>query len=235
MLQTYTARTTEIEVVAEHIYRYVFTLENKATLNFVPGQYILLNIPGGYRQYSISSAPQNGGFVETVVDVRPMGPGSKYLLSLKIDDQVTFRAPLGVFVLQKTSLPKFFLATGTGIAPLKSMALDLAARNFTDDFHLLWGLRNHQDVYFKRLFEELDTRIPTFHHHFCFSQDEPRDNTELSGRIPEALRTLWIDNTLLSNYEWYICGRPDTVDSIRQALLQDFGIKQDHIFNEKFT
>ena len=235
MLQTYTARTIVTQEISAHIYRFVFALENNATLAFNPGQYFLLNIPNGYRQYSISSSPANNRELEMVADVGPMGEGSKYLLSLKKDTLVTFRAPLGIFMLQRTAAPKNFLATGTGVTPFKSMILDLDARNFNEDYHLLWGLRTHSDIYFKHEFEHLAAQNKMFHYHICYSQDDPRDNTELKGYVQDALRILYPNNYVLEKYEWYICGRPQRVDSIKNSLLNDFGILTDHIFNEKFT
>lgn len=235
MLQTYTARTTVIEEVAARIYRFEFALEGSKSISFVPGQYMLLNIPEGYRQYSISSPPIQTSQLEIVADVAPMGSGSRYLLSLKKNSLITFRAPLGVFMLQQTTMPKFFLATGTGVAPMKSMILDLITHDFQEDYHLVWGLRTHDDVYFKREFAQLGEQNPKFHHHICFSQDDPQDNTELKGYVQHALRILHPDNYGLEKYEWYLCGRPQTVDSIRQSLINDFDVSSVNIYNEKFT
>ena len=195
----------------------------------------MLNVTGRYRQYSISSSPQQTQEVEIVADTTPMGAGSKYLLSLQLHDPVTFRAPLGVFVLQQTDLPKIFLATGTGIAPLKSMVLDLAARDFKEDYHLLWGIRTHSDAYFKNDFEQLDTLHPSFHYHMCFSQEDPRDTTELKGHVQDGLKTLFPNINFVRNYEFYICGRSQTVDGIKESLLNDFQIPASRTFHEKFT
>ena len=61
-----------------------------------------------------------------------MGAGSRYLLSLK-NNELTFRAPLGVFVLKNTPT-KIFLATGTGITPFKSMVMSLVKMNLALHF-----------------------------------------------------------------------------------------------------
>lgn len=234
MLQTYRAQTSVSEEIAPHIYRFVFSLLEGKSLSFVPGQYLLLNIPNGTRQYSFSSSPQNP-LIEIIVDISPMGEGSKYLSSLRVGDEVTFRAPMGVFTLRQTPAPKIFMATGTGIAPMKSMALSLAAQNFAARYHIIWGLRKREDAYFRHEFEELDKQNANFQFHFCFSQSEPQETHELSGYVDKGLRTLYPENIFLMDTEFYLCGRPETVDAIQKTLIKDFDIAPGHIFLEKFT
>ncbi|MFA6005392.1 MAG: FAD-dependent oxidoreductase [Patescibacteria group bacterium] len=234
MLQTYTASTIVKEEIAPGVFRFVFTLPDKS-IAFNAGQYLLLNVPGGYRQYSISSSPHQTDEIEIIVDIAPMGIGSKYLQAFKLGEQVTFRAPLGVFMLQKTNLPKIFLATGTGIAPIKSMVLDLAHRAFVEDYHILWGLRSHKDAYFKRELNNLDRLNRNFHYHICYSREDPEDTTELKGYVQDGLRILFPNNNFLLSHEFYLCGRPNTVDEVKKALRTEFTVPESHIFNEKFT
>ena len=234
MLQSFDATLKETSKLAENIHHFVFSFINQE-LEFEAGQYMLVEVGGGYRQYSIGSSPNQKKEVETVVDVTPMGLGSKYLLNLKVGDEVKFRAPLGVFKLQTTSKPKFFLGTGTGIVPLKSMILALTESSFASSYNLYWGLRTKENLYFQSLWQELKTKNSQFSYQYCLSQEkEPLDNVFL-GHIQEALLKTQKDLSILKAAEYYLCGRPQTVAMLQDFLLNDLQIPDAQIFHEKFT
>lgn len=235
MLTTFHASVLEIEQLTEKVYRFVFKLKNPTQLEFSPGQYILLNIPGGFRQYSISSAPYENKIVETVVDVTPMGAGSRYLLSLKKNDGVVFRAPLGVFVSKDTPSPKIFLATGTGITPFKSMIQSLVKNKFSAPIFLFWGVRTKKDIYFDSLFKEIAKKNSFFTYAYCLSQERIREECILPGRITSVIPTQYKLNDFPPSAEWYVCGRPQMIDDMLILLKEDLKIDPIHIFHEKFT
>jgi len=57
-------------------------------------------------------------------------------------------APLGIFVLDKTTLrKKIMVSTGTGVAPFRSMILDYLENGGSDDVTLYWGMRHEEDLY----------------------------------------------------------------------------------------
>lgn len=234
MLQTYTAKLKQKQQLVDKIYRFVFTLQNQAEINFTAGQYFLLDVKGGYRQYSISSPPSQKNALETVVDITPMGLGSKYLLSLKLGDTVSFRAPLGLFFLQKSEKPKLFLATGTGIAPMKSMILDLIEQKFTQPFQLFWGLRTKEDLYFQNLWSTLKQQNSNFNYTYCLSRETEKLNNVYNGYIQDALKNFALPFQL-TTCEYYLCGRPQTVEALKQFLLQELKINPQQIFYEKFS
>ncbi len=237
MLQTYRARLSEKQELATKIYRFVFTLEAPQQVNFTAGQYLLLEVKGGYRQYSISSPPSQKTALETIVDVTPMGIGSKHLLSLNIGDTVSFRAPLGMFFLQTTNKPKLFLATGTGIAPIKAMILTLVEKGFSGPFQLFWGLRNKQDIYFQDLWASLKQKNSNFDYTYCLSREKDRLEKIFPGHIQDALKNFRFlnSNFQLHDAEFYLCGRPQTVDALKQFLLEELNISTKQVFHEKFT
>lgn len=235
MLTTFRAITTKREKLTNFVYRFVFKLREPTELSSTAGQYILLNIPGGFRQYSISSAPNEKGEIETVADVTPMGPGSKYLLSLNLNDEISFRAPLGLFTLKITDCPKIFLATGTGIAPLKSMILTQYEQNSRSKMTLLWGLRTKADCYYKDVFEQLSLNNTNFHFYYCLSKEVGKADHLMDCRITDALDTLFNAQFFPLNSEWYICGRPEIVEDLKMQLQNIYHIEQKYIFHEKFT
>lgn len=237
MLQTYTAQVTKKKVVAPDILQFSFKLIKPNSIEFKPGQYFLLQINDAVRHYSFSSSPNQKNEIETVVDISPMGIGSKYLASLTINDQVDFRAPLGQFFLQPNNKSKIFIATGTGMVPFKSMILFLVENRFSQPFKLVWGVRNRRDLYFNDIWQKLAHQSQYFNYYYCLSREKVERPHFFSGRIQNCLtqNLTSIAPNALNSYEFYLCGRPQTVEDLKQFLIQEIKIPEESIFFEKFT
>src|ERR1035437_8003989 len=120
-------RQLTVDVIEMH-------LESSAPFSFAPGQFISAIIPGAgpggrdiRRAYSIASSPElmpSKNIFELCVKVIEDGPGANYLNRLKIGESFKGQVPYGDFVY-KTKHDKHvvFIATGTGIAPFRSMLL----------------------------------------------------------------------------------------------------------------
>lgn len=93
--------------------------------SFLAGQYISLKVDdrGQRRSYSIASFPSQAE-IELLIDVSPMGIGSRYVLGLQPGDEVEALGPLGRFGINGKRGKKLFVATGCGIVPLRSMILE---------------------------------------------------------------------------------------------------------------
>ncbi|MCR4326639.1 MAG: FAD-binding oxidoreductase [Candidatus Roizmanbacteria bacterium] len=235
MLYQCAATVKAKEEVAPCIYRFVFTLKDLSSISFTPGQYLLLQIPDGFRQYSISSAPSDTADIETIVDLTPMGVGSRYLLQLKLGDVVHFRAPAGIFTLKENSNPKILLATGTGITPLKSMLQHLAQQQPMPDSYLFWGLREKKDIYLTSVLNEISTRHPNFSYHICLSREEANGEPHhFNGRMQECI-IAQITPEMAMRADWYLCGRPIVVEELVGFIQQQYAVPKDRFFHEKYT
>lgn len=241
MLQNYVAKVKTKQELLKNIFRFEFSLLKPSIIEFKAGQYLLLDVKQGFRHYSISSSPRQNHILETVVDTAPMGIGSQYLLSLNVGDKVNFKAPIGLFILPATTKTKIFLATGTGIVPLISMLTSLAETKFKKNYQLFWGLRTKTDLYFTDRLASLQKQNPNFDYTYCLSKEEVKDEQCFSGHIQDALLIL---NSKFSiptnsagklNYEFYLCGRPQTVDQLKQFLIDNIKVSETQIFHEKFT
>ncbi len=234
MLQTYKAKVSSIDQVSPKVYRFRFQLTEPQTVSFTAGQYLLLDVNGAYRQYSISSSPSQNTYVETAVDITPMGLGSKYLMGLKKGEEVSFRAPLGMFTLKKTGAPVVFLATGTGVVPLKSMIHQLTEDNYPQPYKLIWGLRERRSIYFDKEWQEIRVQNPNFDYLYCLSREENPDGPrQMKGHVQDALAALSPEE--LGRSEFYICGRFQTVEDLKGFLIDKLKIHPDRLNYEKFT
>jgi len=230
MLQNYQARLISKKRLAKNSYQFKFLLIKPNQIKFEAGQYLLLDVKGGYRQYSVSSPPKQTTILETIVDLSPMGIGSQYLLGLKTGQPVSFKAPLGLFVLNKTKQPKIFLATGAGISPIKAMLSYLFENQFKKPVFLFWGLKKEENLYLESFLARLKKNNPNFNYFFCFSKQKPRKQNCFSGHIQKALAK----TKIAKKAEFYLCGRQNTVDSLKTFLLQNKKIPAHQIFHENF-
>lgn len=195
-----------------------FRLGESETMNFTAGQHIMWYIaPGINRSMSLASPQAWLPEFEICHDVSPMGPGSRWMLALTAGDEVEFMGPLGVFTLDKeSSRPKFFIATGSGIAPFRAMILDylegLPARQ--SPITLYWGLRSPQDVFWQQEFSELSSKYPNFR--FILTLSQPDGSWQgKSGRVTAHLEE--IANPPGNDY--YLCGNKNMVEEVSQWLL----------------
>lgn len=231
MLQNYIATLTTKTQLNPTVYELKFKLIKPVSLLFKAGQYLLLDIKNGYRQYSISSSPNQTSSIETLVDLKPMGLGSVYLLNLNLNDSVSFRAPLGMFTLKETKQPKVFLATGAGISPIKAMILKLAEQKFSSPFSLFWGVAKKQDLYLQNLWTQIKQAHPNFNFTYCLSKETNLTIPYFMGHIQEALTT----QAFGPKTEFYLCGRSQTVKAIQEFLITKLNIAPEFIFHENFT
>ena len=147
------ARIDKLELLAPDVLRIELRLPPRNTFRFLAGQYIDVTSPGGIkRSYSIASAATAPDKVELQVRRVEQGALSAYWFDqAKANDLLRFNGPLGTFFLRPVAgLDLVFLATGTGIAPIRSMLLQLgtmAAADLPRSVSLYWGGRHREDLY----------------------------------------------------------------------------------------
>ena len=207
----------------------------ESDFKFEAGQFIMINVGGGvYRAYSITSSPGDE-LLEVVIDTTPGGPGSQWAKRVKEGDEVVFRGPFGHFELRNSSADRvefrFFVATGTGIAPIRSM-LRSAKGDKKVRYKLVWGLRYKKDVYFDKEWQWLKLEWPSFDYVYCLSREKREEDRYFFGRVTDYLKT-YIDESRVLRSEFYVCGRMAMVDEVRR-ILEDKGVKAEQVVWEKY-
>ena len=124
--QKFTSRLASMEKVSSKVYVKRFDLIEPKEIAFLAGQTVMLQVaPGVNRSMSIASPPSIHTSILVAHDVSPNGPYSQWTVHASVGDSMNFIGPLGVFVCDAQSpRGKIFVATGTGIAPFRSMLLD---------------------------------------------------------------------------------------------------------------
>lgn len=161
-----------VDIIKETEKNWRFIFEDPLNeLKFIPGQLVqLVANPGEEdtfaRNYSLASWPQGTNQFELIITELPGGKMSNHLFhEAKIGTEFLYRGPMGIFTLtpEVETRPIFFVSTGSGISPFRSMAGWLAERNI--QFHnikLFFGTRTENDLLYREELEEIQEMVPNF-------------------------------------------------------------------------
>lgn len=229
-----TARLEDKTQHTDKFVQYAFELDQPHRMEFVAGQYVSLKVSdhGERRSYSICSTPDIKHGFELLIDHSPQGLGSKYLENLQFGDTVNVLSPLGRFVVEERPEEQAlgFVATGSGIAPIRSMILDqLQVKKDTRKMVLYWGLRHESDMFWQLEFQELSETFPNFQFHPTLSKPESEKWTLCNGRVTNCLN----DHDLMPNAGYYICGNERMLHDVVDLLAQK-GVPAENVHHEKF-
>ena len=235
-MQTYHALVEWSKEITKRVWVARFKLDLPPTMEFLAGQYCSFAIDKNLRRtFSITTPPsQHDGF-EVCADVTPMGPGSVWLMNLKHGDRVEFLGPMGKFTLDgESKRNRVFIATGTGIAPVRSMIYDTLfpanneLRITNSETHLFWGLRYEGDMFWHEEIVNLTSDHPRFSYLLTLSQPSETWSGK-RGYVTDHL----INLEALPTFDFYLCGNRGTIDSIKEFLLLH-GVPQEQIKTELF-
>jgi len=207
------ATVFSITKLSSHVYQYVFDLPTP--LQFTPGQYATFIIDAQTRrQYSFAAPCVNQKEFEIVVDVTPMGPGSKFFLEKKVGDIMQVLAPLGTFYFEEPTNPVVFVATGTGIVPFRTMIEEYLTNDGKQDIYLYWGLRHEEDIFWKEMLDRWQKSYCNFHYSIILSK--PSDVWQ--GKIGHVTEHILEEITNLENHTFYLCGNKNMIIDLREKL-----------------
>jgi CDP-4-dehydro-6-deoxyglucose reductase len=197
--------------------------------NFIPGQYINLIGPRNIkRSYSIANNLQSN-LIEIHIKKVTDGLFSDYWFhEAKVDDLLRFHGPLGTFFLRdKSNMGAIFLATGTGIAPIKSILdkLESSAEKIPQPIYLLWGVRDNADHYIDLSYNNLD-----LHYIRVLSNPENNFDGEI-GYVQDVLMRLKLN---LSKYFVYACGNQNMIQDSKNLLI-DNGLHNLNFISDAFV
>jgi ferredoxin-NADP reductase len=226
------ATLVDSKELAPDVRHFVFEASGVENLNFVPGQFASLTqvIEGREitRAYSFASAPHSGNRFELCLNRVPDGIFSVRLFDLKPGDEIGMRPPLGTFTLRQPPRESVFIATGTGIAPFRSM-LQAHLSESSPPFTLVFGARHEAGLVYLSEFEEMARRYPQFR--FWPVLSRPHAGwTGRTGRVQAHVVEAVGDRRDL---DVYLCGLKDMVNDVR-AMLKEMGFDRKQIFHEKY-
>jgi ferredoxin-NADP reductase len=196
-----------------------FETANGSSLEFRPGQYIWLefNMDGRKlsRAYSLASSPHHDNRFDLCLNIVLGGHVSPSVFDLKPGDPIEFRGPFGRFVLREPPDPvSAFIATGTGIAPLRSMIQYLFQTPSTSEVWLIFGVREESDILYRDEFEQLAREHPNFRFVPTLSRPGP-DWKGHTGYVQKQIAVYLRDK---AGFHAYVCGLKRMVNDVRHQL-----------------
>ena len=119
------AKLIESSEIAPLVRHFVFEVPELEKFTFAPGQFVSMNhmINGKKitRAYSVASAPSETNRFELCLNLVQEGLLSPLLFAMQPGETIEIRPPLGMFVLRNPPRETILIATGTGIAPFRSI------------------------------------------------------------------------------------------------------------------
>ena len=236
-LQTFSARLTGSIALSAQTKHLEFETRGASRFGFVAGQWLSFKTVKSdgeeiTRAYSIASHPGEDGRFALCLNRVQDGYMSNFLCDMKEGDEVACQGPFGDFILRPPLRDTIFIATGTGIAPFRSMIYWLLAqesRHQDKQFWLLFGCRYEADIYYHGEFLDLAAQHANFHYLPTLS----RGSSEwqgLRGYVQEHLSTIAAGRT---DMHAYICGLEKMVNENRE-LLKGLGWDRKSILYEKY-
>ena len=221
------------EIGRDDIRHFIFEIPELDLFDFVPGQFVSFTEQIGEkkitRAYSIASPPLGNNRFELCINLVQDGKFTPTLWSKQIGDSLDVKGPSGGFVMHKPPRDCIFVATGTGIAPFRSMAIDLLKRDSETKMTLIFGTRYEQNLTYVDELEALAAAHPNFK--FVYAVSRPSEEWKgRSGRVQQYLIDALGDRTDL---DVYICGLKEMVDDVRN-LLKERGFDKKQIVYERY-
>jgi len=214
----YGAELSKVKEIAPEIKLFTFNIGEE--FKFRPGQFVIIEWKEGNevlkRAYSICSSGKSGE-IKLCMNIIPGGKLTPKLNTLAIGEKIFMNGPHGFFGKELSELDNeiVFIATGTGIAPLKTMLNSLFNRGFSKKITLLYGFRYAENFLFKEELEELAKDHSNFE--LVTTVSRPKDKEKWQGNIGRVTNLL--DKYSKQNTDYYICGLGDMVKDIKTKLL----------------
>jgi CDP-4-dehydro-6-deoxyglucose reductase len=222
----------EAHDIAPEVRHFVFQVPEVESLHFKAGQFVSFQETLGgkkiTRPYSIASLPDGNRF-ELCLNLVHEGIFSPHLFAMRPGDSVEMSAPLGFFVVRNPDKDGLFIATGTGIAPFRSMTPDYLSHPLAKELTLVFGVRYERNLYYGEEFEALAKRYSKFR----FWPTLSRPESSWAGRTGHVQTHLLEALDDRRDLDVYICGLKAMVDDVR-GILKALGFDRKQIIFEKY-
>ncbi len=241
--QLFTARLDRKLCLSEsaQCFHLEYVVDELKEFPFSPGQFIssVAEDPNGKlqtRAYSLASNANENRF-DLCINRVEGGFYSNYLCDMEPGQTMKFHGPHGLFVLRQPLTDSIFVATGTGIAPMRGFTQWLFPETGEDrsqgkEFWVVYGTRYESEIYYREYFEELAARHKNFHYIFSLSRGG-ESWTGNRGYVQEYVGKIAQERALKNpaantasgetpafDIHTYICGLNNMVSATRDRLVE---------------
>ena len=239
-----TGTIIRIEQEASQTRRFWIRLSAMESFDFKPGQFVTLDLPihekinKRVRSYSIASWPDGSNVIELVIVLLDGGAGTTYLFNeVGVGSELTLRGPQGIFTLPEAiEKDLFFICTGTGVAPFRSMSHHILNCNIAHrDIYLIFGCRQFGDCLYQQELTDLAEKIPCFHYIPTFSREKADPNNPLlrTGYVHAVYEEICRTDGGLRPANFFLCGWKNMIDEAKERI-QALGYDRKSIHQELY-
>lgn len=218
----YDAEVIDIINETDKVRRFYMKVKDFPNYSFIPGQFAMLHLPieskDPKRSYSIASAPNDNNTIEMIIVEKEGGIGTKYLFEQVHQGSILkISKPLGKFVLQQpVSTELCFIATGTGVAPFRSIILDMVNKKIPfPKITLIFGTRYEKDILYHKEFTSLQQTLSNFQYIPVLSRETSESWKGEKGYVHQVYEKLYQDKR---PSVFYLCGWAVMIDEARAKL-----------------
>ncbi|CAN0627764.1 Methane monooxygenase component C [Burkholderia multivorans] len=189
-----------------------------SAVEFEAGQFVELELPGSdvRRPFSLANTSNWEGRLEFLIRLTPEGRFSAYLRdTAKPGDTLIVHGPTGGFGLIAESLrPRWFVAGGTGLAPVVSMLRRMAEYQEMNDARLFFGVNRESELFMLDALSELQAQLPQLQVEVCVRY--PQDGWTGASGTPVDLLSAALSQAEVAP-DLYVCGPPALVKGAHDA------------------
>ncbi len=228
--KTLPAKINKIEKLTEDVIKVALRFPPNQPLNFIAGQYVNLIKGNIKRSYSIGNSSNENAGIELFIKKYPGGLLSHYWFNeAKINDLLRIEGPRGTFFIRNNAVCKniIFLATGTGIAPVKSIleSLSVLSEDLKNkNIYLFWGVKYFNDLFWSPGNMGLNIK------YFPVLSQEETPSTEI-GHVQDVLLS---KNIELKESIVYACGSDDMIQEAKIKLIEN-GMPDANFYSDAFV
>ena len=223
------SKINSIVKLTDDVLKVTLRIPPNSNFKFNSGQYVNIIKGNLTRSYSIANSSDHKNQLEFFIKKYTNGLMSAYFFNeAKINDLLRLEGPIGTFFLRDSSLKNIiFLATGTGIAPVKSILEGLEKSHEQYQNKNLWvivGARYQKDLFWEPNFKILNIKyIPVL-------SREDNDWNGAKGYVQDIVLKQQID---LENTQVYACGSNDMIKSAKELFFKN-NLKENNFFSDAF-
>ncbi|GAB1308203.1 CDP-6-deoxy-delta-3,4-glucoseen reductase [Urechidicola sp. KH5] len=229
-VRTLPVKIHKIEKLTLDVIKVTLRFPPKVEFGFSSGQYVNIIKGSIKRSYSIANFRRSDEKLEFYIKKYPNGLMSKYWFEeANENDLLRIEGPLGTFTMRDSNFENvIFLATGTGVAPIKSILEQLnehSEKYKTKKILLIWGGRLKEDLFWLPEFKKLN---------FKFIPVLSQENIESNCKKVYVQDKLLKQKIALEEAQVYACGSIKMIESSRSLLLKN-SLSEDQFYSDAFV
>lgn len=228
-VRTLPSKINRITKLSPDVIELELRLPPQSSFKYLSGQYVNFIKDDNKRSYSVANYNKSSNLVFFIKRYQG-GLFSDYLFNkAKVNDLLRIEGPIGTFFLRNTDKKNIiFLATGTGIAPVKAILEQLNEDNtglLNKKIFLFFGGRFLEDLFWKPEFSNINVN---------FIRVLSRSEAGWDGARGYVQDIVLASAIKLADAVVYACGSEKMINDSSTVLMQN-GLSEDSFYSDAFV